>query len=185
MSATSAPFGLRPALHPSGTIRPVAGTIASAYNTAIFQNQPVALAADGTLVAAAVGARFVGTFQGVEFTDAEGRRRVSNRWIANTVATDIVAYFTRDPAIVYEIQSSATIAQADVGSQADFTAASGSAVVGLSTQMLDVATLTNSGSAGLRILGITPGADNAFGDAFVILQVQIAEHQDVADRIAY
>ena len=47
MPATSAPFGLRPVFHPSGTIRPVGTTIASAYNTAIFQNQPVAIAADG------------------------------------------------------------------------------------------------------------------------------------------
>lgn len=185
MPATSAPFGLRPVFHPSGTIRPVGTTIASAYNADIFQNQPVAIGANGTIEAAAAGARFVGTFQGVEFTDAEGRRRVSNRWIANTVATDIIAWVTRDPAIVYEIQSGATVAQADVGSQADFSAASGSAVVGLSTQTLNMASITNSASAGLRILGITPAADNAFGDAFVILQVQISEHQDVADRIAY
>lgn len=185
MSATSAPFGLRPVFHPSGTIRPVASTVLSAYNANIFQNQPVAIAADGSVVAAAAGARFVGAFQGVEFTDGEGRRRVSNRWLANTVATDIIAWITRDPAIVYEIQSSATVALADVGSQADFSAASGSAVVGLSTQLLDMASITNSASAGLRILGLTPGADNAFGDAFVVLQVQISEHQDVADRIAY
>lgn len=186
MSATSAPFGLRPVLHPSGDLRSVAGTIASAYNANIFQNQPVLIAANGTIEAAAIGARFVGTFQGVEFVDAEGRARVSNRWVANTVATQIVAYFTRDPAIVYEIQSSATIAQADVGSQADYTViTAGSAVTGLSQLMLDSATLTNSANAQLRILGITPGADNAFGDAFVVLQVQISEHQDVADRIAY
>lgn len=186
MSSTSQPFGLRPALSPSGVVRPTAYTIASAYNTNILQNQPVAIAADGTLTAAAVGARFIGSFQGVEFTDSDGRRRVSNKWTANTVASDIIAYATLDPSIVYEIQASGPIAVADIGSQADFTVISaGSTVTGLSAMMLDAATLTNSGSAGLRIIGLAPGPDNAAGDAFTIVQVQIAEHQNVADRVGY
>lgn len=183
MPATSAPFGLRPVFHPSGTIRPVASTVLSAYNANIFQNQPVAFAADGSIVQAAAGARFIGTFQGVEFTDGEGRRRVSNRWLANTVATDIIAWVTRDPTIVYEIQSGATIALTNVGNQADFNGVTGNAVTGLSDTLLS--TTLGTANAGLRILGISPGPDNAFGDNFVILQVQISEHQDVADVAAY
>jgi hypothetical protein len=104
----NAPFGLRPVYSPSGVVRPTAFTIASAYAQNIFQNQPVRIApttgggeTEGTLVAAAVGAAFIGSFQGVEFTDGEGRRRVSNRWLASTVATDITAYSTLDPTIVY------------------------------------------------------------------------------------
>lgn len=187
MSSTSAPFGLRPCFSASGIVRdPWATTILTGYASNILQNQPVKIAADGSIVAAAIGDRFIGTFQGVEYTDSNGRRQVSNKWIASTAATEIVAYVTRDPAIVYEIQSSATIALADVGSQADFTAISaGSTTTGLSQLMLDQATLTNSGSASLRILGITPGPDNAFGDTYVICQVQISEHQDVADRVGY
>ena len=50
---------------------------------------------------------------------------------------------------------------------------------------LDAATLTTAASAGLRILNASPGPDNAFGDTYVILQVQIAEHQFVADRVAF
>ena len=186
MSSTANPFGLRPVQHPSGVIRPAVGTIASAYASNILQNQPVAIAADGTITAAAVGARFRGVFQGVEYTDSEGRRRVTNRWTANLVATDIVAYFTEDPAIVYEIQASGSITQADVGSQADFTAISaGSLVTGMSAIALNQATLTNSGNASLRILGIAPGPDNAAGDSFTIVRVQISEHQNVADIVAY
>lgn len=186
MPATSRPFGLRPVNHPSGVIRPVAMSILTGYGVNILQDQPVKIGTNGTVEAAAIGERFVGTFQGVEFTDSEGRRRVSNRWVASTAATDIVAYVTVDPATVYEIQSSATIAVADIGSQADFTTiTAGSAVTGLSQLMLDAATLTAAGSASLKILNASPGPDNAFGDAFVILQVQIAEHQFVADRIAF
>jgi hypothetical protein len=186
MSTTSQPFGLRPAYSPSGTLRPAAYTIVTGYAANILQNQPVKIAADGSIQAAAIGDRFIGTFQGVEFTDSDGRRRVSNKWTASTAATEIVAYVTLDPTIVYEIQANGSIALTDIGSQADFTTiTAGSAVTGLSALMLDQATLTNSGNASLRIIGIAPGPDNAFGDNFTVVQVQIAEHQNIADRAAY
>ena len=183
MSATSAPFGLRPAYHPSGVIRPEMSTVVSGYATTIYQNQPVKIAADGSIQAAAVGDRFVGSFQGVEWTDSDGRRRFSNKWTASTAGTDIVAWYTRDPAIVYEIQSNAALTLANVGQEFDFTAASGSAVVGISTQMLDVA--SSAANAGVQFLSITPGADNAYGDTYVIAQVRISEHQLVADIAAF
>ena len=191
MSMTvNAPFGLRPAYSPSGVIRPTAFTIANGYAANIYQNQPVRIApstgageTEGTIVASAVGAAFIGAFQGVEFTDSDGRRRVSNKWTASQVGTDIVAYATLDPTIVYEIQSNAALTAADIGGQYDFTAASGSSVVGNSTQMLDVASLANNAS--LRVVGITPGSNNAWGDTYVVVQVQIAEHQNVADVADY
>jgi hypothetical protein len=186
MSTIAAPFGLRPAYHPSGQFRAAQMTIASGYAANLLQGQPVLIAADGTIQAAAAGARFIGVFQGVEFTDGEGRRRVSNRWLSGTVATEIIAYVTRDPQIVYEVQASGSIAQSDVGSQLDVgSATAGSAVTGLSAATADIASITNSASAGMRILTVAPGPDNAAGDAFTIIQVQISEHQDVADRVAF
>lgn len=186
MSTTSQPFGLRPAYSPSGVVRPTAYAITSGYASNILQNQPVKIGTDGTVQAAAIGDRFVGTFQGVEFTDSDGRRRVSNKWTASTAASDIVAYVTLDPSIVYEIQANGSIAVTDIGSQADFTTiTAGSTVTGLSALMLDTATLTNSGNASLRIIDISTGPDNAAGDAYTIVQVQISEHQNVADRAAY
>lgn len=182
MSSTSAPFGLRPVYSPSGVVRPTAYSIAANYATTIYQNQPVKLV-DGNLEAAAVGDRFIGTFQGVEWTDSDGRRRVSNKWVAQSGATEIVAYATLDPSIVYEIQSNAALTAADIGAQYDFTAASGNTTVGLSTQMLDVASVANNAS--FRVIGITPGANNAWGDTYVIVQVQISEHQNVADVADY
>lgn len=186
MSSLNQPFGLRPAYHPSGQIRPVAMTIVSGFGSNILNGQPVLIAANGTVEPATVGSRLVGIFMGVEFTDVDGRRRVSSRWPANTVATDIVAYVTTDPAIVYEIQANAPVAQLRVGEQADFAnIAAGSAVTGLSEAVLDVASFTAGASAQMRVLGITPGPDNVFGDLFTVVQVQISEHQNVADRIAY
>jgi hypothetical protein len=182
MASTSAPFGLRPVYSPSGVVRPTVYSIATGYATAIYQNQPVKLV-DGQLEAAAVGDRFIGTFQGVEWTDSDGRRRISNKWTASTAGTDIVATATLDPSIVYEIQSNAAMDATTIGAQYDFSAASGNATVGNSTQMLDVASIANNAS--LRVIGITPGPNNAWGDTYVIVQVQISEHQNVADIADY
>jgi len=182
MSSTSAPFGLRPVYSPSGVVRPTAYSIDPTYATTIYQNQPVKLV-DGNLEAAGVGDRFIGTFQGVEWTDSDGRRRVSNKWVAQANATQIVAYATLDPTIVYEIQSNAAMDATTIGAQYDFTAASGNTTTGLSSQMLDVSSIANNAS--FRVIGITPGANNAWGDTYVIVQVQISEHQNVADIVDY
>ena len=191
MSSVSQPFGLRPVYSPSGVVRPTAFSIQTGYAVNILQNQPVRIApstaggeTEGTIVAAAVGAAFIGTFQGVEFTDSDGRRRVSNKWTASLAATDIVAYVTLDPTIVYEMQSNAALNVADIGKQYDYTTiGTGSTVVGISQMMLDVSSA--AANAQVRLIGITPGPDNNWGDTYVIAQVQISEHQNVADVAAY
>ena len=186
MPSTSAAFGLRPVFHPSGIIRPTAMTIESGYGSNILQFQPVYIGASGTIeAAAATEAAIVGTFMGVEFTDTDGRRRVSNKWTASTSATDIVAYVTTDPAIVYEIQANSSLVITDIGAQADFASVTaGSTTTGLSAAMLDAAQKTTSGNEILRIVNLGTEIDNAWGDAYTIVQVQISEHQFVANRAA-
>jgi hypothetical protein len=185
-NTVNAPFGLRPVYHPSGYVRPQAFTLVDNYSATLLQNQPVKLATDGTLAPAAIGEPFIGTFQGIEFTDSDGRRRVSNKHIANNVATNIIAYATSDPFIVYEIQSNAAVNVTNISNQFDTgTITAGSTVTGLSAVVLDVASVTTTGSAQLRLVGITPGPDNAFGDTYVICQVEISEHQYVADKVAF
>lgn len=186
MSSTNAPFGLKAVYHPSGLVRAEQGTITSGYNAGILQGQLVKIVADGSIQAAAAGDRSIGAFNGVEWTDSTGRRRVSNQWIANTTGTEIYAYYYRDPNIYYEIQANGSIAQSDLGSQADIAnATAGSTVTGFSETTLDTATLTNSGNAQLAIIGCIFGPDNNWGDAYTIVRVRISEHQDVADRAAY
>jgi hypothetical protein len=187
MPSTASPYGLIPVNHPSGVARPFAMTITSAYGTTLYQNQPVAIdATTGTVVAAAVGAAFIGSFQGVEWTDTEGRRRVSNRWTASTAGTDIVAYVTLDSSITYQIQSTAALALTDIGSQYNTTAiTNGNATTGLSSMALDVATVTTTGNAQLRFIGINPGPNNNYGDTYVDALVQISKHQNVATVNAY
>jgi hypothetical protein len=178
--------------HPSGVIRPFAMTIVTGYTSNIFQNQPVKIGTtstyEGTIVVATAGDAegFIGTFQGVEFTDSDGRRRVSNKWTASAAATDIVAYVTLDPTITYQIQSNNALVVADIGKQYDYSAAAGNTTTGLSSQSLNVASVvTDSGTAQLRLIGIVAGPDNNWGDTYVNALVQIVEHQNVAVKNAY
>lgn len=185
-NTVNAPFGLRPVYHPSGYVRPQAFTLVDNYSATLLQNQPVKIASDGTLNPAAIGDAFIGTFQGVEFTDSDGRRRVSNKWVASTTGTQIIAYATSDPYIVYEIQSNGTVDVTNIGNQYNTgTITAGSTTTGLSAVVMDTGTISTSGNAQMRLIGITPGPDNAFGDTYVICQVEISKHQNVATIVAY
>ena len=178
MSSTSAPFGLRPAFHPSGLDRAqaLANGIASTYGSDILKGQPVKYnAGAGTIVIATVGAIWSGAFAGVEWTDTTGRRRVSNYWPATTSyqTGSCIAYFYNDNNIVYEIQSDATIAQTAIGNEYNFSnITNGSNVTGLSQCTLGVSTAVGNGNPGdMRVVDIAPYPDNAWGDSFVIVRV--------------
>ena len=189
MSATNAPFGMRPAFHPSGLDRAqaLAGGIPSAYATTILKGQPVAYASTagggtlGTIIPAAVGDAFVGAFAGVEWTDTTGRRRVSNYWPANTayVAGSCIAYFYNDSNIVYEIQADGPMAQTTVGGEYDFSnITAGSTTTGLSQCTLGASTAAAAGAqAQLRVVDLGQGVDNAWGDAFTVVRVVVAQSQ--------
>lgn len=212
MSTVAAPYGLAPVLHPSGIVRPaVSGgpgpyggmTIASGYANNIFLNAPIQIdsttpsgnivLATGQQTAGAVTAagRVLGSFQGTEFTlTATGRRTVSNYWPANTVATNIVAWVTRDPWIVYEIQANGPVAATALGAQGTFTtngSANGNTTTGFSTVALDTITipLSQASTNQVRIVGFSQQVTNTPGDLFTIVQVQISAHQDVANQTAY
>lgn len=185
MSATNAPFGLRPAYHPSGLDRAtaLADGILSTYSTDILKGQPVKLATTGVIQVAAAGDAFVGAFSGVEFTDTTGRRRVSNYWPANTAyqTGSCVAYYYSDPNIVYEIQAAGTLSQASIGEEFDLSnTTAGSTTTGLSQATLSITPAGSGNNAQMRVINLAPYADNAWGDNFVIVQAQITKHQYVA-----
>ena len=182
MSATSAPFGMRPAFHPSGLDRARAYTdgIVSAYASDILKGQPVKLVTAGNIEAAASGDPFLGAFDGVEWTDTTGRRRVSNYWPASTAyqTGSCVAYFYADQNIVYEIQADGSLAQTSIGDEADLSnVTAGSTTTGLSQATLSTTLAGAGNSAQCRILDIAPYPDNAWGDDYVIVRVNISEYQ--------
>lgn len=177
------PFGLQPAYHPSGTIRPDEATIASGYGSNIYNGSPVAYVGTGGIALAAAGAAAAGVFQGCEYNtpNAAGRRVISNYWPANTVATNIVAYLTTDPEIVYQVQANATLAATAIGSTYDWSAnvsASGDVATGQSTVGLNVASKSTAPTgAGLIVMGLVKAANNNWDDAYPVVLVKIAEPQ--------
>jgi hypothetical protein len=191
MSSTNAPFGLRPAFHPSGLDRASAlangiqavstsGNVSAGYATNILKGQPVKMNTGGYIVVAAAGDAFLGAFDGVEWTDATGRRRVSNFWPANESFTvgSVVAYFYQDANIVYEIQADGSLAQTAIGDEADLSnTTAGSTTTGLSQATLSTTLVGSGNSAQMRIIDIAPYADNAWGDDYVIVRATIAEYQ--------
>ena len=200
MSATSAPFGLRPAFHPSGLDRAqaLAGGIQSGLSVNILKGQPVSYVtaavltatglssiSNGTIVpsatpgnsAASDGYQVAGAFAGVEWTDTTGRRRVSNYWPANTSFTtgSCVAYFYNDQNIVYEIQADGSMAQTTVGNEYNFSnITSGSTTTGLSQCTLATGSTRTNGTQGqMRVVDLGQQVDNAWGDAYTIVRVTL------------
>jgi hypothetical protein len=182
MSATNAPFGLRPAFHPSGLDRAqaLANGITSGYSSSILKGQPVKYVTGGVIQPAAAGDAFVGAFAGVEFTDTTGRRRVSNYWPASTAyqTGSCVAYFYADQNIVYEIQADGSLAQTSLGDEADLSnVTAGSTTTGLSQCTLSTTLVGAGNSAQCRIIDIAPYPDNDWGDAYTIVRINISEYQ--------
>ena len=191
MSSTSAPFGLRPAFHPSGLDRAQAlangiqavstsGNVSAGYATNILKGQPVKMDTGGYIVVAAAGDAFLGAFAGVEWTDSTGRRRVSNYWPANESfqVGSVVAYFYSDPNIVYEIQSDGTLAQDSIGDEADLSnTTAGSTTTGLSQCTLSTSLVGANGMAQMRIVDLAPYPGNNWDDDFVIVRAVIAQYQ--------
>jgi hypothetical protein len=191
MSATSAPFGLRPAFHPSGLDRAAAlangiqavstsGNVSAGYASNILKGQPVKMNTAGYIEVAGTGDPFLGAFAGVEWTDATGRRRVSNYWPANESfqVGSVIAYFYQDANIVYEIQAAGSLTQAAIGDEFDITnETAGSTTTGLSQATLGTTAAGSGNAKQMRVIDIAPYPDNAWGDAYTIVRAVISESQ--------
>lgn len=188
MSQTSTPFGFRPVYHPTGLDRAKKYAIASGYGTALYKGMMVTLNTNGTVVAAAAAADFLGVLAGVEFIDAQGKPNLQTFWPAGqttqagAVAT---AWVWDDVDTVYEAQANGPVAQAAVGDQTDVVnVGSGNAATGTSTSGVS-STLAGAGSQGQwRIRGFGLQQDNLPGDPFTIVQVTMARSQLIANKVA-
>jgi hypothetical protein len=217
MASTFKPFGLKPAYHPSGLDRavPFVGTnsfvTGGAYSApyslssgqSFYQYQPVALTASNQLtIAAADTTPVYGVFDGVEFTDSQGRRSVAKYASKLTLdaSTDIVFWIFQDPSLVYEAQVNGSAGTGSIGQQYNFSGATGFTTAdgysigvggaGFSTTALASAAVANGSQGQVRVVGLgretafPPGETNAWGDAFTIVQVQIANNSFVAPKVS-
>lgn len=196
MSATNAPFGFIAAKHPSGMVRAREYTIATGYAANIFLGDPVKLVtagtiqlgtSDGTRTGTVDNISLLGVFAGCVYTDSTGKPNWSAYWPASTAATDIKAYVYDDPENTYVVQADGSIAAAGIGDEADwsgFAAPGGSTATGRSLATLS-STLVGAGNqAQFRIVEFDHSVDNAAGDSFTKVLVQITEHQYKAETVA-
>ena len=149
----------------------------AASATAIFQNDPVEMAATGTITVAAATDTLLGSLTGVFFTDAStSKPTFANHLKASNTATDIKGFVSDDPYERFEIQSDENTAAADVGLNADIVYASGASPNFVSKVELDHSDLKTA-TAQLRVLGISKDIENnEAGSANVNLVVMINEH---------
>lgn len=219
MSTTFRPFGLKPVYHPSGLDRsvPFAGTnsfVTGVTYTApyslssgqsFYQYQPVGITSSGQLTIAATAAAtspVYGVFDGVEYTTAEGRRTLGKNASKATLdaASAIVFWIFADPALVYEAQVQGSATSAAIGSEYNFSAASGYTTAdgyvigtggaGFSTTALAASPVASGAQGQVRVVGLgrevayPAGELNNWGDAYTIVQVQIANNTFTAPKVS-
>ena len=166
MANQDAAFGFRP-IGKVGQNRDNQGL--SEYNiaansSAIYQNDTVQFLATGYVgVADTTTAVLLGSLNGVFFTDATDQKpRFANHLAAANAATDIVGFVSDDPYERFEVQSSTTLAIADIGLNADIVYAAGSSPNFVSKVEVD----TTSGNmvsttAQFRVVGVAKDIQNS------------------------
>ena len=179
MANTDAAFGLK-AIGKVGQNRDNQGLSEysiAASASAIYQWDPVEMAATGTITVAAATDTLLGSLNGVFYTDASTSKPTwANHLNASNTATDIVGFVSDDPYERFEIQSDGATAAADVGMNADIVYAAGSSPDYVSKVELDHSDLKTA-TAQLRVLAISNDPNNnTAGSANVNLVVMINEH---------
>lgn len=219
MSTTLKPFGMKPIYHPSGLDRsvPFVGTNSYVAGTedfsapydlnsgeVFYQYQPVSITSAGQLTIASTDTTnpIYGVFDGVEYTAAEGNRTLGKSISKASLdaATSIVFWIFQDPALVYEAQANGSVPASAIGSQYNFSGATGLTTVdgytigvggaGFSTTALAAAPVDSGDQGQVRVVGLgrevawPAGELNAWGDAYTIVQVQIANNTFVAPKVS-
>lgn len=204
------PSGLDRAVPFVGTNTFVTGTTFTApYSLSagetFYQYQPVSLTASGQLTIAnqtAASGTVYGVFDGVEYTTAEGRRTVGKSASKATLdaATQIVFWIFSDPSLVYEAQVNGSATTGSIGRQYNFDTTTNSRTIdgytigtggaGFSTTALLATPVATTVQGQVRVVGLgrevayPTGELNAWGDAFTIVQVQIANNTFVAPKVS-
>jgi hypothetical protein len=180
MTATAAPFGLRPVRHLSGgEIRTQSffKGVDDGSTATFYLGQPLKWSS-GYLVAASAGdTTIAGVFAGCQYIDTASTRFHAVQFAASyagvSTTKDVLIHMWTDPNIIFQIQGSTAVAITDRGRYADFTSSGGSAITGDSAISLG----TPGGSvANLLILDRFELPDNDWGTGYPIVEVVFAEH---------
>jgi hypothetical protein len=174
-------FGLRPLGNLSGTgaQKQYGYEIADNQAGAIFQGDLVTIF-DGYLVkfAPATHTAAVGVFNGCNYIDpTTGKPTWKNYYpgSVNITAGKIAADVMDDPSQLFLIQVDESVAQTQIGLNADVIGTGGSTTTGVSSMELDSSTIAKAAALNLKIVGLYDVPGNSFGTNAVVV-VKINEH---------
>lgn len=180
MPASAAPFGLVPIKHVFGhtnfevTWLPMTANSA----TAIFLGDLVSLGSGAVAAATATPTTTrsantpVGVCAGVRYVDTNGRQQWAKFLPANAITnlgyTNVEIGVCRDPFIIYRVQSSGATTAASIGRNAPLANFGGSTTTGLSTIHLLHASIADTATLAVRIVGVDPAT---VGDTYTNVDV--------------
>jgi hypothetical protein len=183
MSNVSEQFGLRPYRKLDGT--PLVGaqnryTIASNYDTAIFQGDLVVPVTGGNIERHVYNnsSSVIGVFNGCFYTDPTTQKPTfSNYYPGSIVASDITAFVVDDPDAVFLMDADATFARADLFQNYQVTDTTGNTATGISKTQLDVSESGTNASFVIQAIDISQDPNNSdTGSANANILVRINKH---------
>lgn len=182
MANVNKPFGLRPVgnLSATGAQKQYGYQIEAGYGTAIYQGDLVVVY-DGYIIKydASTHAAPTGVFNGVQYNDpTRADKPTWKNYYPGSITPNIgpiVCEVLDDPSQLFLIQAAGTITQADIGKNADPTAATtGSNITGVSAGSLG--TPAKTAALTFKIVGLSEQAGNSLGQ-YAVLVVKLNQHQ--------
>ena len=177
MSATAAPFGLRPVGNLGGNYN---GSfrqypILSTESTAIVFGDVVKLTDAGTTTTiqkdtGTTSATPIGIFMGCRYTDlSTGQTQFSQVW-SGAAHTNGMVYVADDPNILFTIQADGAVNNDDIASNCALVQGSANTTLGISRVSLDISTAATTAALPIRIVDWLGGYDgDEYGTSFPIM----------------
>jgi hypothetical protein len=177
MSATAAPFGLRPVGNLGGSYN---GSfrqypILSSYSTRVCFGDIVKLVDAGSTTtiekdAGTSTATPIGIFLGCRFIDVSTKQLTFSQQWSGAAHTEGMAYVCDDPNVLFEIQADGSVNDDDIAANAALVQGTSSATLGISRVSLDISTAANTAALPIRIVDWKGGYDgDEKGTAFPIM----------------
>ena len=177
MSATAAPFGLRPVGNLGGNYN---GSfrqypILTTESTAIVFGDVVKLTDAGTTTTiqkdtGTTSATPIGIFMGCRYTDlSTGQTQFSQVW-SGAAHTNGMVYVADDPNILFTIQADGAVNNDDIASNCALVQGSANTTLGISRVSLDISTAATTAALPIRIVDWLGGYDgDEYGTSFPIM----------------
>jgi hypothetical protein len=177
MSATAAPFGLRPVGNLGGSYNGAFRQypILSSYSTRICFGDVVKLVDGGstTTIEKDTGtstATPIGIFLGCRFIDVSTKQLTFSQQWSGAAHTEGMVYVADDPNILFEIQADGSVNDDDIAANAALVQGTSSSALGISRVSLDISTAATTAALPIRIVDWKGGYDgDEKGTAYPIM----------------